>query len=154
MPLAGIAAVASIIAMSVTTVSAPCFGTTPVPLGIANSRALVGYVLIPVGVYALAMAINLLAPTLAGKMCQVQALEVATSISTAAVGWRLWPDPWAGHPGDPGAVEPRFPLSFLAGPDEGLPGKGTSLTFATGSRNQFFSCPAMAQVLNREGPCL
>jgi hypothetical protein len=83
-PLAAIGPVASIIGMSVVGVSVPFFGTYRVPFGTAVGHAVVSYVLTLVGVYALALIINALAPTFAGEKNDMQALKVAAYASTAA----------------------------------------------------------------------
>ena len=83
-PLAAIGPVASIIGLSIIGISVPFVGTYRVPFGTAISHAVLHYVMTLVGVYALALIINALAPTFAGEKNDIQALKVATYANTAA----------------------------------------------------------------------
>ena len=78
-PLAAIGPIAQIIGFSV-------FGFMGyrVPIGRALAYAIATYVLTLVGTYALAMIIDALAPTFAGRPDRIQALKVAAYSSTAA----------------------------------------------------------------------
>jgi len=83
-PLSAIPPVASFIGMAVFGISIPLLGTYRVPMVPALSSAVVQYVLGLVGVYALALIIDALAPTFAGQKNHVQALKVAAYSSTAS----------------------------------------------------------------------
>jgi hypothetical protein len=84
-PLAAIGPVASIIGFSMVGVSVPLIGSFRISIASAFSSALVNYILTLVGVYALALIIDGLAPTFSGEKNINQAFKVATYASTP--GW-------------------------------------------------------------------
>jgi hypothetical protein len=84
-PLAAIGPVASIIGFSMVGVSVPLMGSFRISIASAFSSALVNYILTLVGVYALALIIDGLAPTFSGEKNINQAFKVATYASTP--GW-------------------------------------------------------------------
>lgn len=83
-PLSAIPPLASFIGMSVFGISLPFVGTYRVPMGSALTSAITQYVLGLVGIYALALIIDALAPTFAGQKNQIQALKVAAYSCTAS----------------------------------------------------------------------
>jgi hypothetical protein len=83
-PLAAIGPVASILGLSVIGIRLPFGGTYRVPLGSAITGAVVQYVMALVATYVLALIIDALAPTFAGKRDKIQALKVAAYASTAS----------------------------------------------------------------------
>jgi Yip1 domain len=84
LPLAAIGPVATLIGWSVFGIPIPFVGTYRVPLGPSVTSAVVRYMLGLVGVFVLALIIDLLAPRFGGQKSQVQALKVAAFSSTAA----------------------------------------------------------------------
>jgi hypothetical protein len=84
MPLAAIGPVAILIGMSIVGIQVPFMGTMRMPLSSLVTQMLVSYVLGLVGVYVLALIINVLAPTFGGTSNQMQALKVAAYGATAA----------------------------------------------------------------------
>ncbi|PYM06172.1 MAG: YIP1 family protein [Candidatus Rokuibacteriota bacterium] len=82
LPLAAIGPIASIIGWSVVGLSSPMAGTFRSPIGAAVIQAVVHYVLGLVGVFVLALIIDQLAPTFAGRKNRLQALKVAAYSST------------------------------------------------------------------------
>jgi hypothetical protein len=84
MPLAAIGPIAQAIGYSVFGITIPFVGNYRVPIGSAITSAIVGYVLILVATYVLALIIDALAPTFNGKRSQIQALKVAAYSSTAS----------------------------------------------------------------------
>ena len=104
-PLAAIGPVASIIGMSVVGVSVPFFGTYRVPFATALGHAVVSYVLTLVGVYVLALIINALAPTFAGREERHAGLEGGRLRQHGRVVGRCFqPDPHAECPRNPGPL--------------------------------------------------
>ena len=85
MPLAAIGPVAQAIGYSVFGMTVPFAGTYRTPIGTAITGAVVTYALTLIGVYVLALVIDMLAPTFNGTRSQIQALKVAAYSSTA--GW-------------------------------------------------------------------
>lgn len=83
-PLAAIGPVAQAIGYSVFGVTVPMMGTYRTPVGSAITGAVVTFALTLVGVYVLALVIDLLAPTFNGTRDQMQALKVAAYSSTAS----------------------------------------------------------------------
>lgn len=85
MPLAAIGPVASIIGMSVIGISMPFTGTFRIPITNSIGSAVVQYIFGLIGVYILALIIDLLAPKFAGEKNMNQALKLAAYSYTA--GW-------------------------------------------------------------------
>jgi hypothetical protein len=85
MPLAAIGPVASIIGMSIIGISVPFTGTFRIPITNAIGSAVVQYVFGLIGVYLLALIIDLLAPKFAGEKNMSQAFKLAAYSYTA--GW-------------------------------------------------------------------
>jgi hypothetical protein len=85
MPLAAIGLVASIIGMSVIGISMPFTGTFRIPITNSIGSAVVQYIFGLIGVYILALIIDLLAPKFAGEKNMNQALKLAAYSYTA--GW-------------------------------------------------------------------
>jgi len=85
MVLAAIGPVASLIGMSIVGIHLPFVGTFRVSILTSISSAVVHYILTLVGVYALALIIDALAPTFSGEKNLNQAFKVATYSSTP--GW-------------------------------------------------------------------
>ncbi len=83
-PLAAIGPAAAIIGMSAFGVSIPFAGRYRVPFGSALASGIARYALALVGVFALALVIDALAPSFSGKRSRIQALKVAAYASTAA----------------------------------------------------------------------
>jgi hypothetical protein len=83
--LAAIGPVASIIGMSILGISIPLAGSFRVPIFTSFISAIVHYILTLVGVYALALIIDGLAPTFSGEKSLNQAFKVAAYSSTP--GW-------------------------------------------------------------------
>ena len=84
-PLAAIGPIARVIGFALIGVHIPFSGVTyRTPIGRALVGALVSYVLALVGVYVLAMIIDMLAPSFGGTTNRMQALKVAAYSSTAA----------------------------------------------------------------------
>lgn len=84
LPLSAIPPIAGFIGMTVFGIRIPFSGTYRVPIASGISSALMQYVLGLAGIYALALIIDMLAPTFAGQKNQVQALKVAAYSSTAS----------------------------------------------------------------------
>lgn len=84
-PLSAIPPIATFIGMSVFGVSIPFVGTYRVPMGSALTSGIIQYILGLVGIYALALIIDALAPTFAGQKSQIQGLKVVAYSCTA--GW-------------------------------------------------------------------
>jgi hypothetical protein len=85
MPLAAIGPVASIIGLSVIGISMPFTGTFRIPIANSIGSAVVQYIFGLIGVYILALIIDLLAPKFAGEKNMNQALKLAAYSYTA--GW-------------------------------------------------------------------
>ncbi|MBM4314609.1 MAG: YIP1 family protein [Deltaproteobacteria bacterium] len=85
MPLAAIGPVASVIGMSIIGISVPFAGTFRIPITNAIGSAVVQYVFGLIGVYILALIIDLLAPKFAGEKSMNQAFKLAAYSFTA--GW-------------------------------------------------------------------
>ncbi|HBB15923.1 MAG TPA: YIP1 family protein, partial [Syntrophus sp. (in: bacteria)] len=85
MPLAAIGPVASIIGMSIIGISMPFSGTFRMPITSSVGSAVVQYVFGLIGVYILALIIDLLAPKFTGEKNLNQALKLAAYSYTA--GW-------------------------------------------------------------------
>lgn len=85
MPLAAIGPVASIIGMSIIGIRMPFSGTFRIPITSAIGSAAVQYVFGLIGVYVLALIIDLLAPKFTGEKNLNQALKLAAYSYTA--GW-------------------------------------------------------------------
>jgi hypothetical protein len=83
--LAAIGPIASIIGMSIVGISLPFVGSFRVSIFSSIGSAVVHYVLNLVGVYALALVIDALAPTFSGEKNMNQAFKVAAYSSTP--GW-------------------------------------------------------------------
>ncbi|MGH7514216.1 MAG: Yip1 family protein [Gemmatimonadales bacterium] len=84
-PLAAIGPIARVIGFSLIGMHVPFSGVTyRTPIGRALVGAVVSYVLALVGVYVLAMIIDMLAPSFGGTTNRMQALKVAAYSSTAA----------------------------------------------------------------------
>lgn len=83
-PLSAIPPIASFIGLAVFGISIPLLGTYRVPMGSALTSAITQYILGLAGIYALALIIDALAPSFAGRRNQVQALKVAAYCSTAS----------------------------------------------------------------------
>jgi len=84
-PLAAIGPVARVIGFALIGIHVPFSGVTyRTPIGRALVGAVVSYVLALVGVYVLAMIIDMLAPSFGGTTNRMQALKVAAYSSTAA----------------------------------------------------------------------
>lgn len=83
-PLAAIGPVASVIGMSIFGMGMPFGPAFRVPITTAVFSAAVHYVLALVGVYVLALIIDVLAPTFAGEKNPAQSLKLAVYSSTAA----------------------------------------------------------------------
>lgn len=83
-PLAAIGPVASIIGMSIIGVSTPFSPTFRIPITSAIGSAVVQYLFGLLGVYVMAMIIDLLAPKFAGERNLNQALKLAAYSYTAA----------------------------------------------------------------------
>lgn len=83
-PLSAIPPIATFIGMSVFGVSIPFVGTYRVPMGPALTSAIMQYLLGLVGIYALALIVEALAPTFAGQKSQIQGLKVVAYSSTAS----------------------------------------------------------------------
>jgi hypothetical protein len=83
-PLSAIPPIASFIGLSVFGINLPLIGTYRVPMGAALTSAIMQYVLGLVGIYAVALIVDALAPTFAGQKNQVQALKVVAYSCTAS----------------------------------------------------------------------
>jgi hypothetical protein len=83
-PLAVIGPVATFIGLSFVGISVPFLGATHVSIATGLSMALVAYVFALIGVFLLALLINVLAPTFGGEKSQIQALKVAAFSYTPA----------------------------------------------------------------------
>lgn len=83
-PLAAIGPVASVIGMSIFGMGMPFGPAFRVPIITAVFSAAVHYVLALVGVYVLALIIDVLAPTFSGEKSPGQSLKLAVYSSTAA----------------------------------------------------------------------
>jgi len=84
-PLAAIGPIARFIGFGLIGIHIPFSGVTyRTPIGRALVGALVSYVLALLGVFVLAMIIDMLAPTFGGTTNRIQALKVAAYSSTAA----------------------------------------------------------------------
>jgi hypothetical protein len=83
-PLAAIGPIASVIGYAVFGVSVPMMGTYRIPIGSAITSGVVQYILTLIGVYVLALIIDVLAPSFNGTKSQIQALKVAAYSSTAS----------------------------------------------------------------------
>jgi hypothetical protein len=84
-PLAAIGPIARVIGFALIGIHVPFSNITyRTPILRAVIGALVSYVLALVGVYVLAMIIDMLAPTFSGTRSRIQALKVAAYSSTAA----------------------------------------------------------------------
>lgn len=83
-PLAAIGPIASFIGLSLVGMSLPGLGHYRVPIGSALTSAIVAYVFALIGVYVIALIINVLAPTFGGQKDQTQALKVAAYAYTPA----------------------------------------------------------------------
>ena len=84
MPLAALGPIASVVGWSVIGISLPVTGTYRSPISAAVKQAVLQYVLSLAGVFVLALVIDALAPTFAGRRNRLQALKVAAYSSTAA----------------------------------------------------------------------
>ena len=84
-PLAAVGPVASIIGMSIVGVRIPFVGSMRLSFASTFASAVVHYILTLIGVYALALIIDGLAPTFSGEKNTNQALKVAAYASTP--GW-------------------------------------------------------------------
>jgi hypothetical protein len=76
-PLAAITPIASFIGMSFVGISLGMFGTIRVPIGTGLVNAIVTFVLMLVGVFAVAQIVNALAPSFGAQKSPAQALKVA-----------------------------------------------------------------------------
>ena len=84
-PLAAIGPVARVIGFALIGIHVPFSGVTyRTPIGRALVGAVVSYVLTLVGVYVLAMIIDMLAPSFGGTTNRMQALKVSAYSNTAA----------------------------------------------------------------------
>ena len=83
-PLSAIPPIASFIGMAVFGIRLPLLGTYRVPMGAALTSAIMQYVLGLVGIYAVALIVDALAPTFAGEKNPVQALKVVAYSCTAS----------------------------------------------------------------------
>ena len=84
-PLAAIGPIAQVIGYALVGVHIPFSGVTyRTPIGRAVVAALIGYILSLIGVFILAMIIDMLAPSFGGTTNRMQALKVAAYSSTAA----------------------------------------------------------------------
>ena len=81
-PLAAIGPVASLIGMEIFGISVPSVGTYRVPIGAAVRQGIAQYVMALVGVFALALIIDKLAPYFRVEENRYQALKVAAYSST------------------------------------------------------------------------
>ncbi|MDA2918074.1 YIP1 family protein [Desulfobacterota bacterium AH_259_B03_O07] len=84
-PLAAIGPIASFIGTSLVGITLPGMGTFRVPIGSAIVQMIVSFVLALIGVYVLAIIIDLLAPSFGGENSRHQGLKVAAYSSTP--GW-------------------------------------------------------------------
>lgn len=95
--LAAITPVAGFLKMSVFGIGVPMMGTYRLGFGVGIGYMLVSYVLTLAGVYLMALAVNLLAPSFGGRKDDMQALKTVAYAHTAAwvagVGQIL---PWVG----------------------------------------------------------
>jgi len=82
--LAAIGPVASVIGMSIVGMSLPFAGSFRIPITTSIAYAVAHYILTLVGVYALALIIDALAPTFSGEKNMNQAFKVATYSYTPA----------------------------------------------------------------------
>jgi hypothetical protein len=83
-PLAAIGPIATFIGMSIFGFSVPFVGQYRVPIASGLGRAILSYIGALVGVYVLAILIDLLAPMFKGQPNRISALKVAAYGSTAA----------------------------------------------------------------------
>ena len=84
-PLAAIGPIARVVGFSLIGIHVPFSGVTyRTPIGRALVGAVVSYVLTLVGVYVLAMIIDMLAPSFGGTTNRMQALKVSAYSNTAA----------------------------------------------------------------------
>ena len=83
-PLAAIPVICGLIGMSLVGVPMPFGGTYHMPFGPALGAAVARYVLTLVGVYIVALIVNVLAPSFSGEKNLVQALKVTAYAYTPA----------------------------------------------------------------------
>ena len=84
MPLAALGPIASVVGWSIVGIRLPATGTYRSPISAAVWQAILQYVLSLAGVFVLALIIDALAPTFAGRQNRLQSLKVAAYSSTAA----------------------------------------------------------------------
>jgi hypothetical protein len=83
-PLAAIGPIASLIGISLIGINLPGIGTFRVPFGSALVQTIVAFGLALIGVYVMAVIIDLLAPSFGGAKSRQQGLKVAAYSSTPA----------------------------------------------------------------------
>jgi Yip1 domain len=97
--LAAITPVASFLKMSILGIKIPFVGTYRIGIGPSLGNMVLNYIFILVGVYVMALIVDMLAPTFGGSKNQQQALKTVTYAYTAAwVAGILQLIPWIGIP--------------------------------------------------------